>query len=86
MPVYAYQCNRCEHAWEEIRCIVDRHAPEEQECPECTYKGYVRQTITSPNIVSGVNLSQKVPGGFKDVLKKIKKAHPFGSVSGELVP
>jgi hypothetical protein len=32
--------------------------------------------IDAPNIVSGVSITGKVAGGFKDVLSRISDAHP----------
>lgn len=40
--------------------------------------------VSVPEMVSGVNLRAKVPGGFKDVLSKIKAAHPLHKIGGEL--
>lgn len=44
---------------------------------------HVQPMITAPNIVSGVSTStqNRVPDGFKEVLSKVKEAHPGSSLA-----
>jgi hypothetical protein len=46
------------------------------------YPNY-QQIIGAPNIVSGVSVSKnnRVPDGFKDVLKKVADAHPTSTLA-----
>lgn len=80
MPTYDYNCEKCDISIEEYRTISTRD--DICKCPECN--GNMIRLVGSPRIVSGVNMQAKVPQGFKDVLKKIKKAHPLNKIDGEL--
>lgn len=81
MATFDYFCRDCEHEWDERRPIDYRDAP--AVCPNCHSEDTTR-VMTSPRIVSGVNAASKVPHGFRDVLKKIKKAHPHNKIDGEM--
>ncbi|QZI90525.1 hypothetical protein MYOV003v1_p0201 [Vibrio phage 207E48.1] len=73
MPMYDYQCGDCSHTFTSSRRISERKKPESEPCPECGDNA-VSMIIGSPRIVGGVgDANGKVPQGFKDVLKNIKK-------------
>ena len=73
MPVYAYQCQSCDHQFEETHTIANRHTPLNNPCPKCQITK-VEQILIMPAITSGVgDLANKAPEGFKDRLREMKK-------------
>lgn len=80
MPTYQYQCAACGHGWEELLSISEMDTPLKKPCPECKKKK-VQKIIGSPAIVSGVagSSSTRHSGAFKEVMAKVKKAHPKGN-------
>jgi putative FmdB family regulatory protein len=77
MPNYDYRCDKCEHTFEEFHLIKDRAKPCKKPCPKCG-EGKVSQFISSaPVLIDPVRLGVRRPdSGFKEVISKIKSAHP----------
>lgn len=80
MPSYSYICSECSHTFDKFLSISKRNEPENAPCPSCGKTNCVHISIGLSSIVSGVNLKDKRPEGFKDVLRKIKKSHPSGNI------
>jgi putative FmdB family regulatory protein len=83
MPFYDYRCSKCSHQFEEFLSIADRKKPCKKPCPKCSVSGTVEQTITSAPAACDpirVGTAGKVDNGFKEVISKIKKAHPRNSI------
>lgn len=83
MALFDLECGKCKHVFEgHVRISEDKYT---EPCPNCKVKGAIEKVfLKATQIVSGVNLAAKVPSGFKDVLKKLKKANPLGNFDGEL--
>lgn len=76
MPIYVYKCYSCEHVFEELRVISQRHEPTENPCPNCSEEGNIETQIQAAAITSSDgNFLSKVPDGFKDRLRDMKKLH-----------
>jgi putative FmdB family regulatory protein len=76
MPLYEYQCSACKHLWDDIYTIAKRNQPTKKPCPNCGKKKVVKSDA-SIQIIDAVRLGITRPDhGFKDVISKIKKAHP----------
>lgn len=77
MPFYDYMCQACDHRFEVFLPMKDRSKPCKSACPNCK-KRKVKQYIPSaPPVIDPVRLGvRKVDSGFKEVVSKIKKAHP----------
>lgn len=77
MPRYDYRCEECQHAWEQDLTIAERNLPVEQPCPKCGKEKSVEKYLPSTGglCYSVENMNRKVPEGFKDVLRNIKKNH-----------
>ena len=73
MPMYDYQCQACQHTWEDFFRVAERLEPESKPCPKCG-KIQVKQLICNPEI-SHLNY-RKVPEWYKDVERNIK--HKLG--------
>jgi len=72
MPNYDYHCLNCEHVWTQQLLIADRDMPLDFACPHCGEEA-VERPAAAPGISHVIGGYKKVPEGFKDVLRKIKK-------------
>ena len=83
MPFYDYRCTKCNHRFEQFLPMADHKKPCKSPCPECNAKGTVEQTLTSaPAACDPIRVGKagKVDNGFREVISKIKKAHPRNSM------
>jgi len=77
MPFYEYGCSECSHEFEEFRTIAEYDAPLSESCPSCYKIGYITRLISGAEICDPVSLGvRKVPKGYNDVIKNIKKSYP----------
>lgn len=83
MPLYDMKCTSCGNEGTKLIKLSDLDSLESKQCPLCGTASYERQ-MSTPRTVSGVNLASKVPQGFKEVLSKIKEAHPRNKIDGEM--
>lgn len=77
MPMYSYQCQKCEHSFDSIQSMAEMHLPTTQPCPECQAEGTVIKTIGgAPAIGDPVRLGvRRIDNGFKEVLQRIGAAN-----------
>ena len=75
MPLYEFQCESCEHYWEEQLTIDNRNKPTEANCPECDTMGSVHKILSSaPGIGDPIRLGLRKPNeGHRDILREMKK-------------
>lgn len=74
MPTYDYQCKQCQHTFEEVNKIDDRHAPTLNPCPQCQSEQSVELIVGSPLIVDPIRLGVTKPhGAFKERMQEMKK-------------
>jgi putative FmdB family regulatory protein len=79
MPLYGFQCAKCDHSFSDVLKVDDRNKPLDEPCPNCKESGGVTKTIGAPLIVSGVgDFRKNVPDVFKDRLREIKKTSGRG--------
>ncbi len=72
MPLYDFKCPECGI---ETECFLTLDQKENHP-PVCTIcDKEMNPIITKMTIVSGVNLSNKLDEGFKDVMREVKKNH-----------
>ena len=77
MPVYEYGCNECSHEFEEFKTMAEYDVPLSEPCPSCYKIGYITRLISGAEICDPVSLGvKKVPTGYNEVVKKIKKSYP----------
>lgn len=77
MPNYDYRCGACDHRFEEFRSIKDRKKPCKAPCPSCGEKAVEQFIASAPVLIDPVRLGVRRPdSGFKEVISKIKAAHP----------
>ena len=81
MPVYEYGCSECSHEFEEFKTIAEYDIPLSEPCPSCYKVGYIQRLISGAEICDPVSLGvRKVPAGYNDVIKNIKKNHPGNTI------
>ncbi len=78
MPNYDYRCKECEHTFEEFLRMADRNKPCRKPCPKCGKTKCIEQYLpSSPALCDPVRIGVRKPdSGFKEVISKIKRAHP----------
>lgn len=78
MPTYAYKCSNCDHSFERITKIADRKSPCEEKCEKCDQENTIEHVLTP--VEFNPDVPPKVHSGFKEVVSKIKKAHPKNTI------
>lgn len=75
MPLYDFKCTKCEHVEEHFK---KSDSPPVDVCSKCGAES--TRMICAPAIsyAGSKSFHQKVPDGFKDVLKGIKQHAPGG--------
>lgn len=55
--------------------IINRDTPVTEPCPHCGVEGQVTRLLDAPATTSGAptHIGSKVPDGFKDILRHLKK-------------
>ena len=77
MPFYKYGCSECSHEFEEFKTLAKCDVPLSEPCPSCYKIGYITRLISGADICDPVSLGvRKVPSGYNEVIKNIKKHHP----------
>lgn len=78
MPFYDYICRACNHEFEEMHRIADRKKPTKKPCPKCSQKKVEQIIKEAPSACDPIRVGSvgKVDNGFREVISKIKKAHP----------
>ena len=81
MPLYDFQCESCDHTYEQFRTIAEMDKPLKQACPSCKKKGNIIRIVGSGRIVDSVRLEStkgrlRPTKEFTEVMTRIKKNHP----------
>ena len=80
MPTYNYECNKCEHLWEQYMTIADREKPTQEPCPKCKKAGGVCKSWKNctPAVESDMMLTpDKATGGqWSELMNKMKAGAP----------
>ena len=81
MPFYDFKCDECSYTFEEFQTISNIDVPVEQPCPSCETIGEIQRLISGAEICDPVSLGvRKVPSGYNEVIKNIKKHHPGNTI------
>ena len=81
MPFYEYGCNECSHEFEAFKTIAEYDIPLSEPCPSCYKVGYITRLVSGAEICDPVSLGvRKVPSGYNEVIKKIKKSYPGNTI------
>jgi putative FmdB family regulatory protein len=73
MPLYAFKCTECEHEFDVLNSIDERHKPLSEPCPHCGALDSIKSVLTPTRIVATTMTNLKPPDGFRDLLRHIKK-------------
>ncbi len=69
MAIYEYICSKCEHVWEEMVSMDDRHVPTKGKCPNCKKKGQIDIKIGS-KVGDPIALGVQGPSSsFKEIMR-----------------
>jgi putative FmdB family regulatory protein len=79
MPTYNFKCSNCNSEFDVILKMKDSDG-KQLECPVCHTVGKCIQQIGVSKIVSGHHTNHRIPDGFKDLLKGIKKSYPRNKI------
>ena len=81
MPFYDFKCDECSYTFEEFQTILNIDVPLEQPCPSCYKVGYISRLVYAAEICEPQRVGvRKVPSGYKEVIKNIKKHHPGNTI------
>lgn len=70
MPLYDYECRKCEKQFDAILPMADNKLPEKTPCEDCG--GEIFQVFLKMNVGDSVRLGITKPNGdFKEVMEKI---------------
>ena len=84
MPLYDYECKKCETFFDEIIKVDDRLVPTKKPCPNCGSKR-VKMVFLAMNIGDSVRLGITKPSSeFNDVLTKISDNNPRSELHKKL--
>ena len=50
MPVYNFECTKCENVFESFHTIANMDDPLKMPCPSCLKNGYMIRLIGSPSL------------------------------------
>ena len=74
MPLYDYECAKCEHHWEQLELIATRDAPCSLPCPECDLAAVRRQVNSVKyNKLDDVSNNARLPQDFKNRLRDLSE-------------
>ena len=81
MPLYDFQCESCDHTYEQFRTIAEMDKPLKQACPSCKKKGNIIRIVGVGGLVDSGRLEStkgrlKPTKEFTEVMSRIKKKHP----------
>ena len=80
MPIYDYACSKCAAKSELNKRISDRDNTQSDGCPNCSLVGTLERVLSAPLIGYSTTIKgsygNKIPDGFKDVLRKIDQKSP----------
>ena len=80
MPEYVFECEMCEHTFEEIHTIINMDVPLNNPCPSCKKSGNIIRIVGCSRIVDSARLEStkgrlKPTSEFTEVMNRIKKKH-----------
>ena len=85
MPVYNFECTKCENVFESFHTIANMDDPLKMPCPSCLKNGYMIRLIGSPSLGEPQFL-ESTPGrpkpseSFIDVLRNMNHTIPGANI------
>lgn len=82
MPLYDYQCQACNHKWEQFASIANREGPLQEPCPKCGTEGSVSKVVTAGRMGDPMKMGKIKPEPWlNDRLRDIKKHNPGSTIN-----
>jgi len=80
MPLYDFECESCNHNYEEFQTIANMDKPLKMPCPACESKGNIIRIVGSGRIVDSARLEStkgrlRPTKDFTEVMTRMKKKH-----------
>ena len=81
MPLYDFECEKCNYYYEEFQTIADMDIPLSNPCPSCKKTGNIVRLVGCHRIVDPARLEStkgrlKPKPEFTAVMERIKRKHP----------
>ena len=81
MPIYNFECTKCQSVFESFQTIANMDKPLDMPCPSCLKDGHMIRLVGSPSVGDSIRLEStkgriKPSNDFNDRLKEIKKNYP----------
>lgn len=75
MPLYEFQCEKCNHTFDEVLKMDDRDTPTKNPCPICKEEKCVISVLSAPAVVSPFSIDglKKPKSDFKERMAQIKQ-------------
>lgn len=85
MPIYNFECTKCNNVYEDQQMIKDMDKPLKKPCPSCGEKGFMIRIVGSPNLGEAMKLETtkgllKPSNDFNDRLREIKKNYAHNKI------
>ena len=85
MPIYNFECTKCENTFESFQTIANMDKPLDMPCPSCLKDGHMIRIVGSPGLGDPLRLeatqkSSKPSNAFNDRLREIKKNYPGNTI------
>jgi len=82
MALYDFKCSECGHIFERSLKIKDRKTPESEPCPECGEMKVTSVILQAVQMADPCRIGiTKIPQGFTDVLKQVKKGNKNSTIN-----
>ena len=80
MPLYDFECEKCNHNYEEFYTIAEMDKPLNEPCPSCNKKGSIIRIVGLGRIVDISRLEStkgrlKPTKEFTEIMTRMKKKH-----------
>ena len=81
MPLYDFECEKCNHSFEQFLTIAEMDKPLKESCPSCKKKGNIIRIVGAGGMVDSARLEStkgrlKPTKEFTEVMSRMKKNHP----------
>jgi putative FmdB family regulatory protein len=78
-PIYVYQCEKCNEAFEEEHSIAEREEPLKKPCEKCG--GVLFIQLNACGLSFGGCPHKHPPEWFRDKLREMKKKNPGNKIN-----
>ncbi|MDP7368334.1 MAG: zinc ribbon domain-containing protein [Candidatus Pacebacteria bacterium] len=85
MPIYIFQCSKCQTTFESFETINNMDKPLNDPCPSCLENGNMLRLVGSPNLGDSCKLEMtkglpKPTKDFNERLRHVKNSHAGSTI------